>query len=649
MECWLYLSLFPNGLDAFSLIFFWIMEGFIDGFQWLYDGIGEGESILNELNERQMFQVEDTYDGTRIPSHIKSKLFAVTIESSRGRRFPRDKMLLKSDMALTQAPNAEEWEDKVRISLSFNQIQSLFNSPPNCPTLSTLFLHCNPLRKIPDSFFEHMNSLRLLHLSKTHISSLPSSLSCLCNLRMLFLSSCPCLYTLPLPLIQSLPKLEALVLGGTPIKNLIPKASFEYMPNLRLLDIAIINAYCITQVSVRGCRSLEDFSGISQLKNLEVLDLSGTRIRFLPNGFEHLTQLTRLDLLDTKYLKNVNWDGIVHLPKELNWDQCCFDLPTQCQVRGRNGYCISVTDANIFRTLDAHSPLWEKYIHEFHLYVGACEERGKAKDDPFERTEFYYGGIYSHIKIQHPTPTSYSTSFEIGSTESDLNGIGGVLYHTKFLSLQKNQFIITLSHCGIKNTGNLIECRIEKCYKMKSLIVGQSADIDALESLEKLSMFHLANLSTVCEGIVGHKSFTSLNCIYLESCPKLVSLFSSGIHLKKLEILEIKSCKILESLFQDDQAGQDAFPSLRSLYLWELPKLKSICQGYLPALEMMKVKGCPNLRKLPLYVGDSITGLKISGEPNWWNNLVWEDTGIKNHIHFEERSPFTLESFPSTL
>ncbi|RWR88059.1 disease resistance-like protein [Cinnamomum micranthum f. kanehirae] len=131
-------------------------------------------------------------------------------------------------------------EDVVRISLMDNDIEVL-SGEPNCQHLLTLFLQESPLQKIsPDSYFNHMCSLRVLNLSSTKINSLPESVS--------------------------------------------------YLKNLRAL---ILNR----------CRDLEEVPSLEKLEELRVLDLSGTKIRELPSGVEAMIYLQRHHLDDTGELR----------------------------------------------------------------------------------------------------------------------------------------------------------------------------------------------------------------------------------------------------------------------------------------------------------------------------------------------------------
>ena len=99
--------------------------------------------------------------------------------------------------------------------------------------------------------------------------------------------------------------------------------------------------------------------------------------------------------------------------------------------------------------------------------------------------------------------------------------------------------------------------------------------------------------------------------------------------------LVVRNCQSLEEVIGEgggvSEIEQDlvVFSRLKTLHLWSLPKLKSICGRPLPfpSLREFDVRFCLSLRKLPF---DSHTSTrknleKIKGEREWWDGLVWED------------------------
>ncbi|XXG39929.1 hypothetical protein AAC387_Pa01g0763 [Persea americana] len=277
---------------------------------------------------------------------------------------------------------ATEKEDLTResnckwISLAMKNKETLPPTPPSCPAVTTLLLYGNlELKSIPDHFFEHMTSLRVLDLSRTALTSLPSSISCLRNsLRFINLQNCPSLETLPRSF-KHLKSLQLLDLSNTPLST-IPDDSFEHMYNIRLINLShtkisslsssISNCCKLEQLFLKGCQSLEtlppyvfrfeklqvlDISActvlglkeipflmpnlrvlnmsecsiqlaslslkgflsletiqLRNLTNLEFLDLSNTKITEFPYEICEMTCLKRLDLVNTRQLKRVQWE-----------------------------------------------------------------------------------------------------------------------------------------------------------------------------------------------------------------------------------------------------------------------------------------------------------------------------------------------------
>ncbi|XXG69034.1 hypothetical protein AAC387_Pa06g1995 [Persea americana] len=377
-----------------------------------------------------------------------------------------------------------------------------------------------------------------------------------------------------------------------------------------------------------------------------MLDLSSTKIRdFNDFSFSQLECPRHLDLLNTKHLKFVPWHDIDRLPQTLNWDQCSHQSPTKEQFDNHQGYCISVSDHKIFHLLSRDSELWEKYFKKFRFSIASCDDQPRQRnqpkdaDNPFRRTHFICRRIYAAAKTTHFTEFigSYDRCLEIGSTNDVPRGIHGVLYNTEFLSLCENNSITRLSHLGVENMDNLIECKIERSQNMLSLmnIDRATRTVVAFIRLEISLVFDLTNLKSLCRGTLGQGSFARLKHIYLEHCPRLFSLFYASVCFENLETLEINFCDNLERLFEEDNVeGQAVFPQLKELYLLKLRKLECICNGKLPGLEKLKAHGCPLLQRLPLptATGNTLNTVVIGGHQEWKRDLKWEEQLINQRV-----------------
>ncbi|TYI41457.1 hypothetical protein ES332_A01G022900v1 [Gossypium tomentosum] len=139
--------------------------------------------------------------------------------------------------------------------------------------------------------------------------------------------------------------------------------------------------------------------------------------------------------------------------------------------------------------------------------------------------------------------------------------------------------------------------------------------------------------------IEGAGCFHSLRSVILVKCNHLrdVSWVTFAPHLEGLVILE---CKGLEEIISEEKLGEVAelkgnsnlFSKLGMLYLFQLPKLKTIYHHALPfpQLEKIIILGCPMLKKLPLN-SNSAKGqrLVIEGDKGWWKDVGWEDESTK--------------------
>ncbi|KAF7112709.1 hypothetical protein RHSIM_RhsimUnG0201900 [Rhododendron simsii] len=179
--------------------------------------------------------------------------------------YPECKHLVETNKELREPPDEESWREKKRISLGDNELDRLPDSP-DCSMLSTLFLQKNlGLENIPPAFFEHMINLRVLDLSHTGITSLPSSLSILISLKVLDLSNCEQLVELPSH-IGELVHLESLDIHGSGITNIPPR--IEKVIFLKRLWVSFGNGNDAQDLSF-------NYEMISKLSSLEelVIDL----------------------------------------------------------------------------------------------------------------------------------------------------------------------------------------------------------------------------------------------------------------------------------------------------------------------------------------------------------------------------------------
>ncbi|KAF2285945.1 hypothetical protein GH714_009130 [Hevea brasiliensis] len=273
-QCFLYCAFFPlakeDELDGWIekdyLIQYLIDEGIIKRMNSRREEFDEGHTMLNILENVCLLNSDDYAP----PMHdlIRSMALQIMKESSGVRA------MIESGKGLKELPEEGIWTgDLVRVSLHNNSIKEIAsNHSPRCPNLSTLLLHDNlELRRIADSFFEHLHGLNVLDLSNTGIQNLPNSVTTLVNLASLVVSGCAELRRVPS--LANLRELKRLDLGFSGVEE-VPDG-LEFLSKLMYLDL------CGTSVKERRRRILPKSSHLQFLKLPLTLAVEGEEVASL--------------------------------------------------------------------------------------------------------------------------------------------------------------------------------------------------------------------------------------------------------------------------------------------------------------------------------------------------------------------------------
>ncbi|PIA27222.1 hypothetical protein AQUCO_08200025v1 [Aquilegia coerulea] len=301
----------------------------------------------------------------------------------------------------------------------------------------------------------------------------------------------------------------------------------------------------------------------------------------------------------------------------------------------------------MFRTVTSASTFWARFL----IYVCPCEERGKVNRLPLKKATLLYEDILSKFKRLIP---SYERCLEIERVSKFPKAISGVLSHAHYLTLHDETAIVRLSDFGIENMQELRECFLQRCHAMKVVFFARFNDLPQdqpwLSCLEKLQIYDLKKLTNMCVSSIklDKISFSQLKHLQIEHCPQLVNMFSCSVFLKRLEVLQIKFCARLEEIFSGKENEEGSLERLHTLYLLELPALKTIIHNVrLVSLHEAKVKGCPRLCELPLQsrtIADNglqkVPSIVVTGELDWWEKLQWKDSNVKQQITFNAWKPF---------
>ncbi|KAF2320170.1 hypothetical protein GH714_024923 [Hevea brasiliensis] len=439
--------------------------------------------------------------------------------------------LINGGMGLTKPPKVEQWEGLIEICLMDNDISELPISP-SCPKLRKLFLERNyKLRIIPPSFFDNMPALQVLNLSRTSIKSLPESLFKLFNLRRLFLNHCVLITTLSSK-VGELKQLEVLDLEGTEIMYL-PKEVGQ-LTNLTCLEVSFFEPTSQRRLEQSGeiipCGAI---SALSQLEELNI-DMSYDDKRWNASAEAVVSEICKLKSLHTLKV----YFPKVKLLSHLQWNEENMAFPSLSYFKFTVGHLV------------------ERIISRVSCDTELELER---HDRAMQRTSSNYGGD------------------QIESSSSDAT-------------------------------------------------VG-------LVSLEYMHIYYMKNLRSIWEGPVNDSSFNSLKCLTLRTCPELTTVFTPRLltNFSNLEELTIRDCPKITTLVSCDSCDHNItsiLPALKRISLHFLPKLTSISSGLLmaPMLELMSFQYCLNLKSLPISKASNKNLRKIKGEESWWQELKWEGT-----------------------
>lgn len=221
------------------------------------------------------------------------------------------------------------------------------------------------------------------------------------------------------------------------------------------------------------------------------------------------------------------------------------------------------------------------------------------------------------------------------------NGIEEILGRAELIS---SRSVTTIDQVWNLNIGRLTAARelwIEECHQLENLFCREEVDeLSRIGKLQNIFISNMDNLAYFCQGVEDSTSFSCLMHLLLDCCPRLNFLFPSSLRLPKLRSLHIMFCDSLERVFDESVAAKNALPGLQSLQLWELPELSCICAGVLPSLKDLKVRGCAKLKRIPIGVTENSTFITtVMGETHWWDDLVWDDEGVKRWMLFRNWGP----------
>ncbi|KAG6390531.1 hypothetical protein SASPL_148269 [Salvia splendens] len=570
-HCFLHCALYPEDkkINRERLVREFISGGLVDKRKTRRAQVVQGHSILNKLVNVCLLE---SCVGPGPTECVKMH----DLVRSMALKICEGKYMVKAGGDLKKIPKEAEWaKDLEKVSLIDSGIRRIEEGmSPDCPKLSTLLLTSKfRLELIPDSFFSKMQGLCTLDLSWTNITKLPNSICAMKSLKALLLESCHKLENVPY--LGEMNELRELNLSYTAIKE-VPQ-------------------------------------GVGELFNLKFLALDARELQMLPRGL---------------FLKLGN---LQHLELPFHIQVVIEEIENLKLLEEFSGRVKNVNEFNSFITS------WESRVHdtcytigvgsyEVNLYPyegrGVCHNKDLILSEcNLEDERVFAEGIVQLTisKCKCVDPSIYSVD---GLKTLRIESCGGIEYiwrsevglSSQMSTLEEIELVELDAMKGLIEKGeigasaalaqpvfsSLTKLIIDKCKKMRIPLSG----------VPNLEVIHISDCEEIEEIFEdeGTSSLTlhKLKVLVLWELPRLRKVgILSGV--PNLECIYVTECGEIEYVFDDEGSRILTLPKLTKLYLYELPKLKSLCKGTAAiicnSIERISVTKCPRLmNKVPVDV-----------------------------------------------
>ncbi|KAI5336379.1 hypothetical protein L3X38_015646 [Prunus dulcis] len=581
----------------------------------------------------------DCYDDRGVRMHDVVRDVAVRIASRDQHVFSR------AYTELDESPS----KDCSLISLRRCTIPKLPDVPWECPELNFFYLGLSDNSfEIPCNFFEKMKELKVLDLTRLHFPSLPPSLQSLTNLQTLCLDLC---MLGDIALVGQLTNLKILSLLQSKVKEL-PK-EIGQLTRLQLLDLSDCSELVLISPGViSSLRSLEDLrmgsfkewegglndgrsnasvSELEQLRQLTALEIHIPDAKLLPaNTFldtklERYTILigdcwqypdnyeTSSNMLKLKLTTNNQFDqGIQLLLKR------CEDLDLdgmeaeniisyisasdkgkqlkKLHVQNSDEVTAVINSSHAFPNLESLS-----LDNLVNLETVCC---GQPIAPPFHKLRsltlrnlskligFSSKGSRSVVTTEAEEIISEN---EIGGpTKLFMNGEVMMPNLTTLIVHQCDGLRFLFSFSMARSLVQLTHLEIASCEIMEEIVtkIGSSEENtdDIFPKLKHLQLKYLPSLTRFCSG--SYVEFPSLELLHLQDCSELgVFIF----HSKSENVTVGKQTEETDGQYFL-LAEKVGFPSLESLIIRDMPKLRTIWHRQLAPNSFQKLKTVEVLR-----------------------------------------------------
>ncbi|XP_020972032.1 uncharacterized protein LOC107626019 isoform X2 [Arachis ipaensis] len=512
-------------------------------------------------------------------------------------------------------PHKKELQSCTGIHLYKSQIVVELPEVLNSPQLKFFHIDTDDSSlEIPDRFFEKMEELRVLVLSGIHLPSLPSSIKCLSNLRMLCLENC----TLGnLSIINKLKNLRILSLSGSRIEDW--PTELEGLCRLQLLDISDCSISRLTRpLSLSSFTSLEELHIRNSLTKMEVEEEVNRSQTSVLSELKHLHQLNSIDVCIPS-AEVLPADLFFHELNDYKIVIGDFETISIEDFKIPNKYEASRSLAlQLERGMDIHSLKGVKLLFKGVVNLLLGELHGV-------QNAFYELNLNGFPDLKHLSIAN-NKGIEYIVNSMELSQPQDAFPSLEFLSLFNLKNIKNICCSPITNSSfsRLKTIKVQMCPQLKNIFFFYI--VKFLTSLETIYVSDCDSLQAVVgeEGEGSNKVVLYKLCsLTLQKLPSFVSfceiddreilpaedeksLFEENVEIPKLEILKLFSIKIHR--IWNNWPSNDWFQNLIKLTLDDCCNLTYLCSlsvaRCLNKLKSISIGSCPLMEKLFIIGGN---------------------------------------------
>ncbi|KAK3200407.1 hypothetical protein Dsin_023822 [Dipteronia sinensis] len=537
-----------------------------------------------------------------------------------------------------------------------------------CPELQFFYLRTTSKDycRVPDNFFAGMPKLKVLHLARLDLYSIPNSIRLLVNLRTLYINNCK---LWDIDFIGEFKQLEILRISDYYSEiEMIPKKICN-LTGLRLLNLMdcdelthippnVLSTF--TQIEelylpadyfgrskieweIEGVNILDE---LKHLKHLTALEISIPDDSVLPQGRLVSNKLERYDIIIG------NCSRALPLLEEVDVSSCDNMEEIFAIRREEDIINIEGTDQIEFKHL---SSLTLRFLPKLTCFCSINNNKDMfdtpLKADSFRQLRTIEVQFCHKLKnilsfsthravplLEEVDVSSCDNMEEIFAIrrEEDIINIEGTIEGTDQIEFKHLSYLTLTSlpkltsFCSINNNKDM--------FDTPTLLFNQKVSFPSLEVIEISKM---DDLETIWSNQLCNDSFCNLNSLEVRECNKLLTIFQSNMleRIARLESLTICDCDLVEKIFDlqgidFEESHSEVESQLRKLVINGLPKLKHIWNKNpqkmfsFQKLNNVEVHDCMSLKYLfPVSIAESLSELE---------QLDVYDCGVEEFVAYDQ-------------